>query len=245
MPERVAPSTVALTERLYYSRNHAQAAARFAREAGALERQLISQLHLTERSWSRPERDQLWSYVTSCVMSAVAALEAAINELYDDASDLAGHRQNHEALLYAGLDQGVASNLAYAWEIAERQLNPLQRYQLALTIAGLPRVDPGHRPFQDCALIIKLRNYLTHSRPEWLGPTTKLGEQLTGRFSESPLSQEGNPFVPYKALSYDCAVWAVNSSVKLIDNFFSTMHLPSPLDSVREALETRLPEQRP
>jgi hypothetical protein len=92
--------------------------------------------------------------------------------------------------------------------------------------------------------MIGLRNYLTHARPEWLGLATKLDQKLTGRFAVSSLSHEGSPFVPYKALGYGGAVWAVTFALQFIDEFFRRLHLPSPLDDVREGLNTRLPDTK-
>jgi hypothetical protein len=176
-PIRSVGLRFALTERIYHSRNHAQAAARSALEAGVLERRGMSELHLRSRSWSREERDVLWSHVTISVISAAASLEAAINELYGDAADVATDHPHHKASLYASLDRSVAEDLAFVWEIADRQAEPLQRYQLALTTGHLAHLDPGRQPFQECALIVKLRNYVTHSRPDLIRRSQRIAPQ--------------------------------------------------------------------
>jgi hypothetical protein len=62
---------------------------------------------------------------------------------------------------------------------------------------------------------------------------------LGGKFIANPLTGQDNPFYPDKCLGHGCAEWAVNSSVKFNDDFFSRMGLLSSYDPVCDKLNTK------
>jgi hypothetical protein len=91
------------------------------------------------------------TYVTNAILSAVSFLEAAINELFQDAFD---RRPNY----IGGLTEELRAILADYWEMTELSTRPaislLDKYQLALRFAGQEPLDKGRRPYQDVDLLV-------------------------------------------------------------------------------------------
>lgn len=148
-------------------------------------------------------------------------MEAAINELYQDAFD------KHSSYLNA-LPQEIKKLLGEFWgmtEVANKSaISILDKYQLALRFCGSEPFNKGTSPYQEVDLIVRIRNELTHYKPKSLGGDSihKLETRLRGRFPESKLMlASGNPYFPDKALGRGCADWAVISVRKFADKFFS------------------------
>jgi hypothetical protein len=123
-----------------------------------------------------------------------------------------------------------------------------QKYQIALALARQAPFDPGKPPFQDADIVVKLHNALNHFEPDWIiglagtAPAEvsphRFEKTLRGKFALNPLMSAGNPFFPDKCLSHGCAEWAVRSSLKLTDAFYSTMGLPASYEHVHSRLGT-------
>ena len=160
-------------------------------------------------------------YVINAVMSSVAFLEAAINEVYQDAADKV------EYYLASWSDQSKEL-IRELWK-EERSLKTLQKYQLALTCMSQPKFDTGAQPYQAARLVIDLRNALVHPRPtQDIGDKKgqKLANKLLGvRFRLNPLTGEGNPDFPDKCLGYGCAKWALESCERFVAEFDSRVGL--------------------
>ena len=182
------------------------------------------------------------AYIAGSIFAAVAFLEATINELFADAVD------NPYAAVKQ-LDSDVVALMANMWEELEalKRVSTLNKFQIALTLANKERFDKGRSPYQDVQFLVALRNALVHYRPEWTATVSsdhqaltvhKLEAKLGGKFPLSPLTAQGNPFFPDKCLSYGCAKWAVISSVKFVDEFYSRMGLTPTFDHVRSRLKT-------
>lgn len=160
------------------------------------------------------------AYVTNTFLSAVAFLEAAINEVFQDAFD--------EHTTYIGsLGAEVRSVLADFWKMTEAEskssLSMLDKYQLTLRFAGK---EPFKRreSIPGCKLRVKIRDTLMHYKPQSLGEKNihKLEAQLKVKFPENKLiSGSGNPYFPDKALGKGCAEWAVKSALNFADSFFT------------------------
>jgi hypothetical protein len=123
----------------------------------------------------------------------------------------------------------------------------LEKFQLALALAGKDLFDRGKRPYQEVALLVRLRNALVHYVPEWVtyvSPETEalenqgIKESLSGKFELNPLRGPADPFFPDRCLAYGCAKWAVTSCIEFADEFFSRMGLPRPYDHIRPRLNT-------
>jgi hypothetical protein len=230
--------SISFSSRTYFSIQHIQAAALFARNAYAIEKNY-------DGVFSGELFSQHRAYVTASILSSVFFLEAAINELFADTVE-----SNSE--IAKKLNQTTIHLMAEMWKLeVPRTANYkiLKKYQIALVLAQKQIFDLGAPPYQDVNLLVKLRNGLVHYEPEWVkNPASDdfgsddihtFEKLLNGKFLANPLTGPGNPFYPDKCLGHGCAEWAVNSSVKFADDFFSRMGLLSPYDHVRNRLNTK------
>ena len=208
---RVTVSQVTVAMRAYFSSYHLHAAKAWTKRAEDI-----------EASYSGPPRFdiELRSVVSGAVICSVAFLEAAINELYQDAVD--------RHLGYCGpLAADKRDILVGLWAPARgRDVGLMKKYEAALEAAGTRGLARGRTPYQDAALVIALRNELVHYRPETLtaASTTRVQRKLQGRFPPSALMRgAGNPWFPDHCLGAGAAAWAVNSSVAFADAFFERL----------------------
>jgi hypothetical protein len=152
----------------------------------------------------------------------VAFLEAAINELYQDSAD--GHPS------YIGtLSPECIRLMSEMWRSTDRgRLEMFEKFDLARVLAGQQRFNRGGAPHQDAALLVRLRNYLVHYKPEGVSVDLphKLGEALAGKFRGSALMRgAGNPWFPDHALGAGCATWAWRSARAFADEFSARMDI--------------------
>jgi hypothetical protein len=174
-------------------------------------------------------------YVTGAVLSAVASLEATINELFIDA-------QHKDPYTFEGADPEFAPLLAEVWEVIKR--NPtLAKYQIALTLARKPPFDKGASPHQEAVFLIQLRNALVHYKPEWdtdqaLHKTIE--RRLKSRFEPNPFTIPTDAFFPKRCLGHGCAEWAVKSGEAFINEFFDRLGLATIFARDSEGLEELL-----
>lgn len=208
------PVTVIM--RAYFSSYYVWAAEHFAELATAIE----------NASGEKPRFDiQHRAYVTSGVLSTVAFLEAAINELYKDVADA------HPSYI-ASIDKESRKLIQAFWQLTEeRNRSPfsiLEKYQIVLTFCRKEQFATGASPYQDAELVIKLRNELVHYKPESYGGEIqhKFIKQLRGKFLENPLmTGSDNPYFPDHCLGSGCVTWAVRSVKKFTDEFFKRLNI--------------------
>ena len=220
--------------RVYLSIGHLKNAAHFARLTGELEQH-------TEFVWGTFKPHE--AYAMGAVLSSVAFLEAAVNELYADAADV-----SHPDEIMRDIGEGYAMDmpkdlrglLAGLWNTEKFRIGArtLEKYEVVLKVAGGEEFDKGSTPYQDVALLIKLRNALIHFEPashhEGNEEPTGLEAKLTGKFPLNPIAAPpinplGNdpllPFLPDRCLGHGCALWALRSCVAFDKEFFSRMGL--------------------
>jgi len=207
--------SVRVTMRHYLSTSHLYAARYAAEAADSRETALLA---------DAPTFDlRHHCLVISAVMESVAFLEAAINEIFQDAEDGYPHHVK-------GLDHNCRELMAAFWFTTERghRINTLDRYDVALRFAKKTILDRSRKPHQDVFALIKLRNHLMHYRPEEVGVHLehKLADQLRYRFPSNALMESsGNPDFPSKILGAGCANWAWRSVRSLVEEFAQTMAL--------------------
>jgi hypothetical protein len=228
--------------RTYFSRNHMLGAAHFARQSARLEALHASGTALDQVLFEHR------GYVIGAVLSSAAFLEAAINELFADAAD-----ERYDEVKQR-LPDDTVKLLAEMWSLdVPRRAGRyaiLEKYQIALTLARLPKLDKGRQPYQDTELLVKLRNELTHAEPitdVHSSPADgseaalrKFEKQLSKRFAASALfASSGNAFFPDKCLGHGCAEWSVKTALAFADDFFGRIGLSRPLEGYRDRLATR------
>jgi hypothetical protein len=159
-------------------------------------------------------------YVAGAVFSAVASLEATINELFIDA-------QHSDPHTFKGADPEFAPLLAERWGEVERWPT-LRKYQLALHVAKKQEFDPDGSPYEEVDGLIALRNALVHYKPEWDTDQIKhkeIEDRLKSRFARNPFASPNDAFFPKKCLGHGCAEWAVESGMSFINEFFGRLGL--------------------
>lgn len=223
---QLVPFPASFQVRVYFSLSHLLAAKHFAQLAADSE----------ASSDVIPRHDEKHrAYVVGAIISAVAFLEAAVNEVLRDVKDEYDH--------YIGPIGPEAKNrIAKGWD------------KLGGTTSGEPKVlnccqkilkgcskelfttGSGARPYDNARLVINLRNSLVHYEPGSYGPNDqpKCTEKLEGKFSDNPLmAGTGNPYFPAKCLGSPCANWAIDSVEKLADEFFQRIDVIPPYFSVK------------
>ncbi len=228
-------SRLEIRSRTYFSIGHIQSAALFTRLSHKIEKNYDGRFS--------PELDsECRSYVTGAIFAAVAFLEATINEFLMDITDKSVEKRQH-------LEQKDITMIANLWarDIFGR-LSTLEKYQIALILAGKEIFDTNINPYQDVSYLVKLRNALIHYEPEWIIDISEINEiephkfesMLKGKFNLNPIAGDGNPFYPHKCLGHGCAEWAVNSSIKFVDEFFGKRGTIPIFNHIRGELETKI-----
>lgn len=207
MPEEARPVRVVM--RHYFSSYLLWTAQHLSELAGEIERH-----HQGQSRFDVEHR----AYVLGSVQAAQGFLEGMVNELFQDAHD--GHGTTGDGYL-APLSRQAQERMRLVWEsTGQGFLAPLEKYQVLLASVGLARLDTGAQPFQDAAILVKLRNALVHYRPESVAADDAhlLERQLRSRFPENRLMEEsGNPWWPSHCLGYGCAEWAHRTAKALAD----------------------------
>src|SRR5688572_29145420 len=124
---------------------HVIAAAKFAEAAGELEAEFADQ-----------EAGDFFQDIASNVMAtiffSVAAIEAAINELFKDAPET--------------IPEQSPKLVRELWITYEIKTNLLDKYDLALLLKGKNKLDRGAKFVQHAEDLVRLRNALVHFKPE-------------------------------------------------------------------------------
>jgi hypothetical protein len=164
--------------------------------------------------------------VTAAIMQSAAAIEAESAEVLTHGS---GHHLGSN-----GVDTASRDFLAPLAEMIDRQQNPLQRYETILHLLHKVPLRRGEQPWQDTAILIQLRNQITHYKSQW-------GQQMESkdlfkslrnlRVKKPPFISTSTTFFPHQCLSAECAAWSVRTAVKFINVFYEQLEVRSPLSA--------------
>jgi hypothetical protein len=168
--------------------------------------------------------EEILASASAGVFSSVAALEAYANELFVD------HRT-----VFPDFPEQVMAKL---WELYE-QKPILEKFQFALLLKSAEQFDSGLPLFQNAAALIKLRNGLTHFKPEWRDEQSehrKISGALAGRFTPSPFFPTDEPLFPRAWTSQSCIEWSLTSVMNLVLEFERRITLPSRFAPFQERL---------
>ncbi|HID30109.1 MAG TPA: hypothetical protein EYP19_08905 [Desulfobacterales bacterium] len=211
----------------YFSRQHIQSACHLLELAKAIE----------ERNRAGEPKEGLRikysAYVSGVIFASVAFLEATINEFFWQCAEGPEERVKD-------LDARTRKIMAGIWkQVLGKRFPLLEKYQIALSIAGQHQFDEGKRPYQDVRLLVDLRNELVHFKPEWVSDTPhRIEKKFASKRFRNPLAMPGSVF-PDTILSWDCGRWSVASSLKLTDDFFGRIGLEPPYKDLRLGLKTK------
>ncbi len=170
-------------------------------------------------------------YASGAILSAVAFLEASINEFILDADT---NRFSPDAFDIAS---GIA--LSGLWECVE-ECSILVKYEIALATAHRELFRKGSAVYDNAKTLVDLRNALVHYKPEWddsLDKHKSIEKHLKRRFRLNPLVDEFMLFFPTRCLGHGCADWAVRTIQAFIKEFYRRMGTEELLDEL-ESRET-------
>jgi hypothetical protein len=231
----------------YFSTNHLLSAALFARNTLRLEKRYVahSSWYLARPKSLTPLNAEHLSYASSAVMASVAFLEAVINEFYYDIA----HNPYSEARKQLGPE--VTERITALWnqEIPRTARYPImQKYDIALILAGKKALDKKTATFANVRCLIELRNALTHYEPEAVVTVPmegcemtvqSLSKKLKGKFALNPIHAGGEmPSFPHQCLGHSCSKWAVKSVRSYVRTFYEHIEIGRNWNHVESMLGT-------
>lgn len=193
----------------------------FARRGAAIESanpQNIGDLTATEHR----------GFVTATIMQCVAAVES-------ESAEVTRHGPSHH-LGSGGIDTGGRDFLNPLSELIDGE-DAIERFKLILHILRRPSLDMGAQACQDMAILIKVRNEITHYKSKWgtemerekLFKST-LPQLVQARsLTRPPFISSSHSFFPHQFLSAATAAWSVRTAVSFLNTFYDRLGVESVL----------------
>jgi hypothetical protein len=184
------------------------------------------------QEWGDVEQIEHRSCVTAAILSSITFLEASLNELFASAAD-DDHDFGEGEVALTEKDRKVLCDVSETVETVRF----LDKFQLVLHLLGREPFDRGTQPYQDIALLVRLRNLLVHSKPGWTPfyaawdeiSDDKLMRSLAEKkFPVHSFTNEGRPFFPDRCLGAACANWAWQTAKDFADEFYKRLGLTPP-----------------
>jgi len=119
----------------------------------------------------------------------------------------------------------------------------LSRYETILHLLRRPPLDRSAQPWQDAALLVRLRNEIVHykAKPGRELERTKFIRALQDKRMDNPPFLDPNlSFYPHRCLSASCAAWSVETGTAFLDAFFERLGAGNSLDPFRHWIRPRL-----
>jgi hypothetical protein len=141
--------------------------------------------------------EEMRDHAVSCIFFADAAIESYANELFADAPAV------FPAEFIAGLN--------LLWDELERRKDPLGKLDIALSLRNKPELDRKSSILKSLYALGRLRNELTHFKPEWSHEPKKhasISEDLKGLFTTSEWFKNEAVF-PRAWIGHSCTTWAL------------------------------------
>lgn len=163
-------------------------------------------------------------YVVNSILSSTAFLEATINEFYQEIYD--GNNAYTKKLKPAHI-----CKLNCFWEINElknKSTKILEKYQEALEICEKKIFDKGKKHYSNVKTSIRLRNELTHFKPEFNDAKKphKILKHFNMKHLRNPLfGNSDDIYTLNKILSHNTADWMIKAYKDFIDAFFKKFDL--------------------
>lgn len=151
--------------------------------------------------------EEMMIHAISCVFFANAAIESYANELFADAPKV------FPPQFIAGLN--------VLWAELERRKSSLEKLDLALSLRSKPKLDQKTTLLKSVKALGRLRNELTHFKPEWSHETKKhasVSDELKGYFGPSAWMKNEELF-PRAWVGHAATTWAVQTAVAFLKEF--------------------------
>ena len=187
------------------------------------------------------------AFILNSLLSSVAFLESAVNELYADAAD-------EESLFQDETTESLLRAIAERWRNEKNfdRAPVIEKYQRILSIAEKAVFDEREPGFSNVRQLVLIRNYLMHYRREWVPAKSGMRrdddsvtvaesfeKSLKTKFAPNPFAHKKRPFFPDQCLGHGCSEWAVVNCMVFADEFFRRLGLPAPYDAIKKELTTR------
>lgn len=210
--------TARLDSRYAFTAQYLASAARMARAAFQIELKPVDDVDGEDLSAHL-------GFVTAAVMQSVAALEC-------DAWDIVHHGPGHH-LGSNGQDSAARDFLRPIADTIDRD-NVLGRFAIVLHLLRKPPLETGKNPWQAAALLVRLRNEITHYKSQWGDELerAKLFAALRSLHDAAPpfWPAQGVNFFPLQCLSAERAAWAVETVSDFFAAFYLSLGVRSPLE---------------
>ena len=221
--------TVQIGVREYLSMTHIWSACFFSRSAQGLEQ-------IDDGLPDRTERH--FAFVTAAIGAAADFLDATVNELVKDA------REGHTGGPTQHMTAGQRARIAVVVVGLQRPI--VEKYDEAAKAAGLVPLTRGSGVGQEAALLLAVKNALTHWVPETVTTYADNPKELTVQEMErrlrgltlavNPLAHASNPYFPRRAASHQLASWCCRTATAYVDAYFVLFGIPAPYDHIRGSL---------
>lgn len=199
--------------RAYFSTYHLWASQEFANRSLSIEA-----AHSGRARFDMEHR----ALVMALVTESGAFLESLVNELFQDCAE-------HHNPYVAGLSTQAIDALRTQWtdwhSKGRTTLPTLKKFDAAVFCCGLPPMNHGIAPVQNASEVLRLRNALMHSTPEWVAADESHAfDNLKSKFPINALMQgAGNAYFPDKCLGAGCAIWSMTSARSFADHFHALL----------------------
>jgi hypothetical protein len=158
--------------------------------------------------------EEIRDNAVACIFFVSASLESYTNELFSDRDQVfADHKMKV---------------LEKFWKTFERK-SSLEKFNLALILRDKEEMDEKSHTYKAMTAVIKLRNALTHFKPEWshsYDKHLKLSKELEGYFAPSGITGDKLIF-PMAWAGHSCTSWAVNTTVTFLKEFEVAADVPN------------------
>lgn len=224
---------VSISSQTYYSIQHLMSADYFNQRANRVEKRCLASPNC------ETTHSIIKSYSASTLFTAVAFLEALINELFADAAqEDFGHLKE--------IDPNLISTIAYIGKSEMlKKASVLEKYEHLLKLAHKNQIPRNINPGQDISTVIRLRNELVHYKAEFFDTGTP-GRARSGNFLDSSLKRTIEQKFSVRPgtsgigadgwISAGCATWALKSAVAYADKFFEELDIKPIYEHVRPAV---------
>ncbi|WP_439402595.1 hypothetical protein ACNJYA_09270 [Bradyrhizobium sp. DASA03068] len=186
--------------RTNFAIGHLLAAARFSRQTGS-----VQSAHQNDDfgDWW----EEMLHNSVACLFLATASLESYANELFAD-----------RETVFPGLPAHVTDKV---WELSERK-PPLEKLDIVLELKQRLALDRKADLYKALLAVVRLRNELTHFKPEWSDEADKhkkISDVLRGQFQYDDRHFKTEDIFPRAWAGHGCTSWAVKTVTAFLKEF--------------------------
>jgi len=136
----------------YFAKNYIESSMIFSRNARIVE---------MKDSHDYYDKSSHHAYVIGSILFSALYLESTINEFYINVTDFIDFKTDKKAK-----NKKIINEFWNSGKFAN--YSTLDKYQYALILMECDKFNETINPFQNIKILISLRNYLVHYKPEWV-----------------------------------------------------------------------------